>query len=87
MILREAEVKKGEGVSKNDAQTIVQRAMRFDSEILFEKGTRKINAKSLMGVISMGLKKGEKIMIIVKGDDEGAAMDDMAALFEKGFKI
>lgn len=87
MIFKEIEVKKADGVQNRDATVIVSRAMRYNSEIFFEQGSKKINAKSLMGVISMGLKSGNKIMVIVKGEDQDAALEDMVNLFEKGFKI
>lgn len=87
MIFKELEVKKNGMFTNQDAQTIVQRAMRYDSEIFFEQGTRKINAKSLMGIISMGLRNGDKVMVIVKGDDQDDALDDLAAMFSKGFKV
>lgn len=87
MVLKEIEVKKADGVQNRDAQTIVQRAMRYDSEIFFEWKSRKINAKSLMGVIAMGLKCGDRIMVIVKGDDQDEAIADLENLFARNFKI
>ncbi|MDR2201504.1 MAG: HPr family phosphocarrier protein [Clostridiales bacterium] len=86
MVLRELEVKKADGVSSADAQTIVHRAMRYDSEIFFEWRGRKVNAKSLMGVVSMALKCGDKVMAIIKGEDQDEAVEDMDGLFARGFK-
>lgn len=57
-----------------DAQKLVACAMRFDSEIILELGTKKINAKSLMGVISMTLRPGNVVTVIAKGDDQEEAM-------------
>ena len=85
MIFRELTVTKEGVISNTDAQTVVQRAMRYDSEIVFEQGTRKINAKSLMGVLSMGLKGGDKLMVIVKGDYQDEALEDIARLFARKF--
>ena len=87
MVLKEIEVKKADGVQNSDAQTIVQRAMRYDSDIFFEYNTRKINAKSLMGVISMGLKAGDKVMVIIKGHDQDEALADIENIFARNFKI
>lgn len=87
MVLKEIEVKKPDGVQNRDAQTIVQRAMRYDSEIFFEWKNRKINAKSLMGVISMGLRSGDRIMVIIKGHDQDEAMADLENLFTRNFRI
>ncbi len=48
--------------------------MRYDSEITFEMGTKKINGKSLMGVISMALKSDDVVTVIAKGDDQEDAL-------------
>lgn len=83
MVLREIEIKKD--ITSKDCALLVQHAMRFSSEILLEAGTRKVNCKSVMGMISLGLKKGEKIILIVKGDDEEDAVLDIEYLFETNF--
>lgn len=70
----------GQRLSGEDAVRLVQRAMRYDSDITLESGLRKMNAKSLMGVISMGLKNGDKVTVIASGDDEIQAVDDLAGL-------
>lgn len=85
MVIKEVEVVKEEGLLNRDAQTLVRHAMRFDSEITYERGSRKINAKSIMGVVSMGLSKGDKLMVIAVGDDCEAAAADLAKLFADGF--
>ncbi len=87
MVLKEIEIKKPDGVQNRDAQAIVQRAMRYDSDVFFEWKSRKINAKSLMGVIAMGLKNGDKIMVIIKGHDQDEALADLENLFARNFKI
>lgn len=87
MIFKELEVVKQDGLKNKDAETIVQRMMRYDSEIFFEWKNKKINAKSLMGVISMGLSYGDKLMAVIKGDDQDAAADDVVFLFSKSFKV
>ncbi len=85
MLIREVEVKKADGIQHKDSAVFVQRAMRYDSEILVEFGTKKINAKSLMGVISLGLKPGSKIMLIAKGEDEDDAINELQHLIERNF--
>ena len=87
MVLKEIEIKKPDGVQNKDAEAIVRRTMRYDSEIYFEWKNRKINAKSLMGVIAMGLKNGDRIMVIIKGYDQDDAMADIENLFARNFKI
>ncbi len=87
MVIRELEVKKADGLQRVDAQAIVQRAMRFSSSIIFEWKTCKVNAKSFMGVVSMGLKRGDKVMAIINGEDQDDALTEMQSLFANNFKI
>lgn len=81
MIIKELTVTKAEGFGNSDAERIVKTTMKFDSDVFFEYSTRKINAKSLMGVISMGLKKGDKIMVIVNGPDQDEALTEIMNVF------
>ena len=83
MILKRIEVKTGV-ISPKEAQTIVNRAMRFDSEIILEHKARKVNAKSIMGVMAAMFKKGDIIMAIVKGDDEAEAAAEMERVLTRG---
>jgi len=80
MVLKEIAIKRN--ADTKECSLIVQRAMRYDSEVLMEVGAKKINCKSVMGMISLGLHAGESAVQIVKGADEEAAMADMAELFE-----
>ena len=59
----------------NPIAELVQVACRFDSDITLESNNRRINAKSIMGMMSLGLAEGEKITIIANGPDEDAAVD------------
>ena len=56
---------------------IVQTASRFKSEIFLISGTKKINAKSIMGMMSLGLCNNEEIEIEASGDDESQAVDSI----------
>ena len=76
MIFREI-VFAGERLDAAASAGLVQRAMRYDSDVTLEAGLRKINGKSLMGVVSMGLKRGDRLTVIVSGDDEKRALDDI----------
>lgn len=73
MIFREVTV--GKKFTHADAQRLVSQCMRYDSEITFEMGVKKINAKSLMGVISMLLSTGDEVTVITKGDDQEEALE------------
>lgn len=76
MIFREI-VFAGERLDAGASAGLVQRAMRYDSDVTLETGLRKINGKSLMGVVSMGLKHGDRLTVIASGDDEKRALDDI----------
>ena len=58
----------------NPIAELVQVACKFDSEIILESNNRKINAKSIMGMMTLGLDAGEEITLSANGDDEEAAM-------------
>lgn len=80
MMLKEIEVKKDVFLS-GDAQRLVSKAMRFDSELIIDFGAKKANCKSIMGVIALELKKGDVITVIAKGDDQEAALAELEHLF------
>ena len=56
---------------------LVQLANQFSSRIYFEMDTKKVNAKSIMGMMSLGLNAGEEVTVIAEGADEGAAVDSL----------
>jgi phosphotransferase system HPr (HPr) family protein len=57
----------------------IQKASNYKSEIWIEKGERKANAKSLLGLLSLGISSGTKVVIIADGEDEEKAIDDLEA--------
>ncbi|NLC17373.1 MAG: HPr family phosphocarrier protein [Clostridiales bacterium] len=79
---KEVTVLKKGGIQNKDAAYLVQRAMRYESEITFEQKFKKINAKSIMGVISLALKEGDKILISANGSDAEEAIKDISAILE-----
>ena len=80
MVFKEAVV--GREFNHNDAQRLVGKCMRYDSEVTLEMGTKKINSKSLMGVISMALKCGDSVTVIAKGDDQEEALESVIKALE-----
>ena len=78
MVFKETTV--GHDFTRIDAQKFVAHCMRYDSEITLEMGTKKINGKSLMGVVSMVLKRGASVTVITKGDDQEDALNDAVKL-------
>lgn len=62
---------------------LVQEANHFSSKIYFQKDNKKINAKSIMGMISLILQEGDQIVLIADGEDEVAATENLKTFLEK----
>ena len=56
---------------------LVQKASKFESAIYIQSGDKKVNAKSIMGMMSMGLQSGDEVIITVNGEDEEVAMENI----------
>ena len=80
-------ISSSEGLRARPATLLVQTASKFESQVFIEREGQKINAKSLMGVLSLGLRKGEGINLIIMGEDENKAMEAITQLVEKNFSI
>jgi len=74
------------GVHARPSALIVQATKNFKCSIHFEKGNERINAKSIMGVITLGASYGTKIKIIADGEDEKEAVEIIVNLFESKFE-
>ena len=73
------------GLHARPATFFIQKANEFKSSIWVEKDERRVNAKSLLGVLSLGIVGGTSIDIIADGSDEQEAVDSLVALVECGF--
>lgn len=73
------------GLHARPATFFVQKANEFKSSIWVEKEERRVNAKSLLGVLSLGIMGGTEINILASGSDEEEAVDQIAKLVESGF--
>ena len=73
------------GLHARPATFFIQKANEFKSSIWVEKDERRVNAKSLQGVLSLGIVGGTSIDIIADGSDEQEAVDSLVALVESGF--
>lgn len=85
MYIREAEVKNQVGLHARPATFFIQKANEFKSSIWVEKDERRVNAKSLLGVLSLGIVKGTTISLIADGTDEEAAVQALAELISTNF--
>lgn len=56
---------------------LVQKASQFESKVFIESGNKRINAKSIMGMMSLGITQGEEVTISAEGEDEEAAVAEL----------
>jgi phosphocarrier protein len=74
------------GIHARPAAVLVQAAKDFSSNIYFEKGQDKINAKSIMGILTLAATYGTELRIIADGEDEKTAVESLARLFQSKFE-
>ncbi len=74
------------GLYAKAATSFVQKANEFKSQIWIEKEERRVNAKSLLGILSMGLGHSEEMKIIAEGKDEDEAVFALSELIAAGSK-
>ena len=85
MFVKDVVVQNQVGLHARPATFFIQKANAFKSSIWVEKEERRVNAKSLLGVLSLGIVGGTTIRIIADGADEETAVQDLVALVDKGF--
>ena len=85
MYTQEITVKNEVGLHARPATYFIQKANEFKSGIWVEKEERRVNAKSLLGVLSLGITKGSSIVISAEGPDEEEAVNALCALIESNF--
>ncbi len=85
MVIREVTINNQVGLHARPATFFIQKANEFKSSVWIEKDERRVNAKSLLGVLSLGIVKGTSVNIIADGSDEEEAVDTLAELIDTGF--
>ena len=77
--MREKEIEIGleTGLEARPVALLVQIASQFESDIYIETQNARVNAKSIMGMMSLGLDNGEKVKVTTEGQDEDKAIDDL----------
>ena len=85
MYTQEITVNNEVGLHARPATFFIQKANEFKSSIWVEKEERRVNAKSLLGVLSLGIVGGVTIRIIADGSDEQEAVDALVDLVNSGF--
>ncbi len=83
MLKKDVVLKTENGLHSRAAATFVQQTNRFSCDIFIEYCESVIDAKSIMGIIAMGIKDGEKMTLTFDGIDEQKAMDTLVLLLEK----
>ncbi|MEB2301287.1 HPr family phosphocarrier protein [Lysinibacillus xylanilyticus] len=71
------------GLQARQAALFVQEANRFSADIFLEKDEKKVNAKSIMGVMSLAIAKGTEVVLSGDGNDAEQAVTALASLIEK----
>ncbi len=85
MCVKDVLVQNQVGLHARPATFFIQKANEYKSSIWVEKEERRVNAKSLLGVLSLGIVGGTTIRIIADGNDEETAVDALVSLVQSGF--
>ena len=85
MVIREVTINNQVGLHARPATFFIQKANEFKCSIWIEKDERRVNAKSLLGVLSLGIVKGTAINIIADGQDENEAINILSSLIASDF--
>jgi phosphocarrier protein HPr len=85
MTEREVTIVNRLGMHARAAAKFVSLASKFHSEIELEKGSRRVNGKSIMGVMMLAASRGSTVRVVAQGDDADAAVDALTSLIESRF--
>jgi phosphocarrier protein HPr len=85
MVSKEVTIKNRAGIHARPAALIVQTANEYDCDVHMEKDGNRVNAKSIMGIITLGASYEAVLTIICDGADEDDALNSLATLFENKF--
>ena len=86
MISRDIVINNTSGLHARPATFFIQRANTYSCSIWVEKDERRVNAKSLLGVLSLGIARGMSIKLIADGQGETEALEGLIGLIESGFE-
>ncbi len=85
MIRRDLKLTNRLGLHARAASKLVQTASQFDAEVWLERDSRRVNAKSIMGVLMLAAPCGAELVLEVDGPDEEKAVEALAGLIERRF--
>ncbi|WP_102028641.1 HPr family phosphocarrier protein [Salirhabdus sp. Marseille-P4669] len=83
MVERKVKVLLTTGLQARPAARFVQEANRFSANVFLEKDGKRINAKSIMGLMSVAVGTGEEVVLIADGSDEEDAIQELATFVSK----
>lgn len=83
MVEKQVEVKLKSGLQARQAALFVQEANRFTADIFLQKEEKKVNAKSIMGIMSLAVAKGTTVALLAEGNDAENAVNSLAKLIEQ----
>ena len=84
MIKKSVKIHLSNGLEARPVAMLVQVASQYDSSIYVECDSRKVNAKSIMGMMTLGLTAGEQVVVTASGADEEKAVDGIAKYLTEG---
>ena len=85
MTTRNVTIQNNVGLHARPATFFIQKANSYKSSIWVEKGDRRANAKSLLGVLSLGIVQDMEITLLADGEDENGALEGLIELINAGF--
>jgi len=83
MTEQKVEVALKSGLQARQAALFVQEANRYQSDVYLQKDEKKVNAKSIMGIMSLAISKGSNVVISAEGSDEEQAVSGLIEMIQK----
>ncbi len=83
MVEKQVEVKLKTGLQARPAALFVQEANRFSSNVFLEKDGKKVNAKSIMGLMSLAISSGSTVLLSAEGSDENEAIEELSKYIQQ----
>ena len=83
MIKKPVKIQLSEGLDARPIALLVQEASQYSSSVYIEVDQKQVNAKSIMAVMSLGVKKGNEVIITAEGEDEEEAIAEIQKVLEE----
>ena len=83
MVERVVTIELETGLQSRPAAHFVQEANRYEAHLFLEKDGKRVNAKSIMGLMSLAIAMGEEVKLIAEGTDEAIALEELTTLVSK----